>query len=215
MAASARLELPMERADNKSEAREYFAQQLRNVRIARGYKTARSLARALGIDENRYTRYERAEVEPDLNLLQKICRLLNVTPNELLGTTGIRQLNGMAHDGVAVVAGFAKPQTEPTRGASGAVVTEALAWRLASAVATARTGSPGVARSQQPEAANPALEKLRETTALYRQIMARPITMISAIATDGALASADPGTVEQIHDISATLADALSRNDSN
>lgn len=214
MAAIARLDLPMAQAGNKSEAREFFAQQLRNMRIARGYKTARSLARALAIDENRYTRYERAEVEPDLSLLQQICRLLNVTPNELLGTNGIRQPNGKGHDGIAVVTELTKPEAEPARGSSGTVVTEALAWRLASAVATARMGNPDVARSQHPEAANPALEKLRETTALYRQIMARPMSMISAIAIDGALASADSGIVHQIHDISATLADALSRDDS-
>jgi len=37
------------------------------------------------IEENRYTRYERAEVEPSLTVLLKICETLGVTPNDLLG----------------------------------------------------------------------------------------------------------------------------------
>lgn len=64
--------------------REHFARRLKELRIPRGFPTARSLSRALGIDENRYTRYERAEVEPDLSLLLKICGLLRASPNDLL-----------------------------------------------------------------------------------------------------------------------------------
>lgn len=67
-----------------SDARARFAQRLRAIRIPRGFKTARSFAEALEIDENRYTRYERAEVEPDLQLLMRICNLLGATPNDLL-----------------------------------------------------------------------------------------------------------------------------------
>ena len=40
---------------------------------------------AIGIEENRYTRYERAEVEPSLTVLLKICETLGVSPNDLLG----------------------------------------------------------------------------------------------------------------------------------
>ncbi len=66
-------------------ARAEFARRLREMRVLRGYRTARSFARALEIDENRYTRYERAEVEPSLELIQRICQLLTIGPNELLG----------------------------------------------------------------------------------------------------------------------------------
>lgn len=65
-------------------SRTTFARRLRELRVPRGFRTARSLAQALGIDENRYTRYERAEVEPDLGLLVKICEVLALTPNDLL-----------------------------------------------------------------------------------------------------------------------------------
>lgn len=64
-----------------------FAQRLRATRLAKGVKTARELARTLDINENRYTRYERAEVEPDLATLVRICEILKVTPNNLLCET--------------------------------------------------------------------------------------------------------------------------------
>ena len=72
-----RLLAPKVRAD--------FAKRLREQRVKRGYAKARSFARAIGIEENRYTRYERAEVEPDLTLIKRICDALRVTPDDLLG----------------------------------------------------------------------------------------------------------------------------------
>ena len=50
-----------------------------------GYSRARSFAKALGLKENRYSRYERAETEPDLMTLHRICDTLRVRPDELLG----------------------------------------------------------------------------------------------------------------------------------
>ncbi len=70
-----------------------FAQRLRRLRIERGYKRARHLAESLGIDENRYTRYERAETEPDISLLSQICSKLAVTPNTLFGIDGLLALD--------------------------------------------------------------------------------------------------------------------------
>jgi transcriptional regulator with XRE-family HTH domain len=64
-----------------------FARRLRQLRIERGFKHARKFARALGIEENRYTRYERAEVEPTLTLIHRMCELLEASPNHLLGST--------------------------------------------------------------------------------------------------------------------------------
>jgi len=62
-----------------------FASQLRHLRAQKGFATARAFAQALGIEENRYTRYERAEVEPSLTLIHKMCVTLQVSPNDLLG----------------------------------------------------------------------------------------------------------------------------------
>jgi transcriptional regulator with XRE-family HTH domain len=66
-------------------ARLHFANQLRRLRALKGFASAREFAHAVGIDENRYTRYERAEVEPSLTVLLKMCETLGVSPNELLG----------------------------------------------------------------------------------------------------------------------------------
>ena len=66
-------------------ARGRFASQLRDLRAQKGFATARSFSQALGIEENRYTRYERAEVEPSLTLIHKMCVTLQVSPNDLLG----------------------------------------------------------------------------------------------------------------------------------
>lgn len=83
------------RAGTPPAARGDFARRLRALRVPRGFATARAFALALGIDENRYTRYERAEVEPDLALIRHICEVLGVTPNELLGP-GALPVDGVA-----------------------------------------------------------------------------------------------------------------------
>ena len=62
-----------------------FARRLRQFRTERGFAHAREFARVLGIEENRYTRYERAEVEPSLTLIHRICVTLQVAPSDLLG----------------------------------------------------------------------------------------------------------------------------------
>lgn len=195
----------MEKVGSKSEAREQFAQNLRQARIARGYKTARSLARALEIDENRYTRYERAEVEPDLNLLQHMCRLLGVTPNELLLGVGSAQPVALSEVQRPAAAGAA---------AEGTVLFEALAWRLAAAAVTAGIGLDGAQHSNgaaRPVASvSPTLPKLHRTTALYRRLVSQPMATMSAIAGDDGLTRADANVALQIHDLCAKLADALS-----
>ena len=74
--------MPLDPADTS--VRALFAGNLRRLRIENGFRSARAFARRVGIDDNRYTRYERAEVEPNLNVLLKICDTLQVSPNELL-----------------------------------------------------------------------------------------------------------------------------------
>jgi len=62
-----------------------FAKRLRQLRIEKGFVHAREFARALDIEENRYTRYERAEAEPSFTLIHRICVTLQVSPNDLFG----------------------------------------------------------------------------------------------------------------------------------
>jgi len=68
----------------RSNVRELFASRLRKARQHKGFRTARSFADALSIDENRYSRWERAQVSPDFFMLERICSELAVTPNDLL-----------------------------------------------------------------------------------------------------------------------------------
>jgi transcriptional regulator with XRE-family HTH domain len=76
--------LPRPQETNPPDARIDFARQLKATRIARGFAYARHFAAALGLEENRYTRYERAEVEPSLSIIPRMCATLGVTPNDLL-----------------------------------------------------------------------------------------------------------------------------------
>jgi transcriptional regulator with XRE-family HTH domain len=68
-----------------SEVRARFGLRLKGFRQSAGFKTARAFAEALELDENRYTRYERGEVEPNLANICRMCSVLGVEPNELLG----------------------------------------------------------------------------------------------------------------------------------
>ncbi len=62
-----------------------LAEQLKRLRQSKGHPTARGFAKTLGISENRYSRYERGEAVPKLDLVWAICAELGITPNELYG----------------------------------------------------------------------------------------------------------------------------------
>ncbi len=89
------------------QVRSEFAKRLKVIRTQRGFPRARYFASTLGIEENRYTRYERAEVEPSLTLIHKMCETLGITPNELLGFEAVRPRDG--------VPGFAEQRRVPRR----------------------------------------------------------------------------------------------------
>jgi transcriptional regulator with XRE-family HTH domain len=151
--------------------RAVFARRLRELRVPKGYRTARSFARALGIDENRYTRYERAEVEPDLALLLRICEVLAVTPNDLLiEAMSARGLaNGSLGDGT---------------GAPGDVENAKLnrrtaAWRLAQFVAHLEAGNAG-----EPPDAPGDLQTLQRWSQLHATIDRDPFAFVAAITSD-------------------------------
>lgn len=68
-----------------SDTADSFHLRLREFRRSRGFESARSFAAAVGVLENRYARYERGEAEPDLGLIEKFCRTLEITPDQLFG----------------------------------------------------------------------------------------------------------------------------------
>ena len=151
--------------------RNEFAKRLRALRAERGYERARHFAKALGIEENRYTRYERAEVEPSLTLIQAICQKLGVTPNELLGvgepTLDMKQ--------APVVAAATEPST------SGAEL-KALAWQLATEAAQVKAESAG-----RGKPGSDPLGVVRDTGRLYSRLEQDPFGTVTEIVGDPAL----------------------------
>lgn len=154
------------------QVRSEFAKRLKVIRTQRGFPRARYFASTLGIEENRYTRYERAEVEPSLTLIHKMCETLGITPNELLGFEAVRPRDGAA--------GFA--EAEPERSESGAP--GALAWSLAEEFVRIRREHDQGRRPADP------LSDMRETGSLYRSLVAEPFTTVAKIAEDQALTAA-------------------------
>lgn len=61
-----------------------FARRLTAARMAAGFETMREFALALGIEEARYRRWEKAETEPDLVHLDKIARLTGAELDTLI-----------------------------------------------------------------------------------------------------------------------------------
>jgi transcriptional regulator with XRE-family HTH domain len=158
------------------DARLRFATRLKRLRLQRGFARARFFARALGIEENRYTRYERAEVEPSLTLLQKICDTLHVTPNELLGFAEVPP--------ALVAPGSGAPGAADRAEGARADPAGARAWLLASSIVRLRQEH----LARQPEA--DALEALRETASLFAELQAKPFATVAAVARDPYLTSA-------------------------
>jgi transcriptional regulator with XRE-family HTH domain len=168
------------------QVRSQFAQRLKSLRTQRGFDRARYFAKSLGIEENRYTRYERAEVEPSLTLIHKMCETLRVSPNELLGFADPGHLPG----GIPGLAEASAEEIERAHGGGaggkGAHPVGSLAWSLA-AEAVAIRHEHG-AKSKAP--ADP-LALLRETSALFRNLQTEPFDTVAAILNDAALKTVD------------------------
>ncbi len=169
--------------------RSQFAKRLKSIRTLRGFGRARYFAKSLGIEENRYTRYERAEVEPSLTLIHKMCEMLRVTPNELLGFAELKHdrpynaAPGLAEPVVGEASHAyqhdlgAEPEGDPL---------SSIAWQLASAAVAIRHEHAG-----KSKAAGDPLDTVRETSALFRGLRSNPFGAVSEIVDDPALKGAD------------------------
>jgi transcriptional regulator with XRE-family HTH domain len=183
--------------------RQQFAERLKSLRLARGFRTARSLAVALEIDENRYTRYERAEVEPDLDLLSRICSALQLSPNDLLGPLG--------DGGRAKVPGFAEEAvSEPADGPD--LRRDRAAWRLAQAVAEIESCAG------RPQAASPApLSVLQSAGRWFLGLQSKPYAAMSELLCLPSVAGLPPPSAERLRQaveaFSAELEASSRRND--
>ncbi len=188
-----------------TDARSRFAQRLRAIRIPRGFKTARSFARALGIDENRYTRYERAEVEPDLQLLLRMCELLRATPNDLLcDTIGSPPVDSRMAYGFAdaPAAGFesSAPSKAPPADTAGDDERKAIAWQLAETVAMIKASR----RVANPDELS-AIEKLRLIGPLFARANADPFSFLANLPDDLEGFAVDKETEARIGQLSEKL----------
>lgn len=162
-------------------ARREFARRLRELRIRRGFRTARSLAAALAIDENRYTRYERAEVEPDIGLIQRICQTLRLSPDALLGTGPDK------HPGPQPGQGFAEPGDNDPNGLDARA---RVMWLLASAVADLLTRNEPPGKRQ--------LIRLQQAARVYSDLERRSFAAVSEILLLPVLSEASPEEAQNI-----------------
>jgi len=181
------------------EVRAQFAQRLKKLRMQSGYLRARYFARSLGIEENRYTRYERAEVEPSLTLLHKMCETLKVSPNELMGfaeRAGSSPLFGEEFSQ------YAEAGERSSREFA------LVAWKLASETVSGRTK----VRSRGTKAADDPLAAARETGKLFQQLQSDPFGTVASIVADDTLKHLDAKRkaeiAELIQDLTAAAANA-------
>ena len=198
----------------KPAARIAFARRLRELRIPKGFRTARSLARALSIDENRYTRYERAEVEPDLDLLLRICDTLSVTPNELLGVEPSPRAPGTAfHDAagtgalVASATGFARAEAE----APPAHAVQSIGWALCGRVSQLRQDRASRLTTAADTTSPPPLAYLQMVTSLQQDLDRQPFEIIRQIVRDPALTEAPDAAAREVRDLILRLTETLAR----
>jgi transcriptional regulator with XRE-family HTH domain len=188
-------------------ARHEFARRLRELRVPRGFRTARSLAHALGIDENRYTRYERAEVEPSLDLIRRICEALRLTPNDLLGAGSGRPSDLIGATGFGERQqpwlGGATPM-QPERSAERPGQTrDALCWLIArelSALEAELTGAPA------------GTGELQRAGALFRRISDAPFDATAEILQHRAVSSLPGERTTRIRGLIDQLAELMSRS---
>jgi transcriptional regulator with XRE-family HTH domain len=158
------------------EVRSQFAKRLKEMRIQSGFIRARYFAKSLGIEENRYTRYERAEVEPSLTLIHKMCEILRVSPNTLLGFSEPASGDAMP--------GFAESPAAEYGGSGDAGVRhrDLLAWRLASEVVAVRHRHRARAKgSSEP------LATKRDAAKLFQRLQSDPFGTVAEVVAEDSL----------------------------
>lgn len=181
-------------------ARSQFAKRLKAIRTRRGFERARYFAQSLGIEENRYTRYERAEVEPNLTLIYKMCETLRVTPNELLGFSESEIAADVDMDPLANFSESGQPRygriVPPA-----AETRDALAWRLAAEVVSLHreAGAKG-----KPAVADP-LKRMQDTGSLFRSLQSEPFGTVAQILADPALDVVDAARKAELADLIETF----------
>jgi transcriptional regulator with XRE-family HTH domain len=189
------------------DVRSQFAKRLKIIRTQRGFDRARYFAKSLGIEENRYTRYERAEVEPSLTLIHKMCATLHVTPNELLGFAEFNDEGAFQ-----IAPGLSESSSEPSRAhatgpasRNGASNLGSLAWRLASEAIAIRSEHAGKGKASEDP-----LATFRDTADLFQKLQAEPFDTVGEIVGDAAVKAAAPARKAAIAELIRTYTESAS-----
>jgi len=185
-----------------------FAHQLRAARLAKGVKTAREFAKMLRMNENRYTRYERAEVEPDLATLVQICEALNITPDKLLCATAgpEHNLEGNAQPGFSETnsTAYGPEKVVPTFQQGRFVATlYALAQKLG--LALARKNAGGLEPAP--------FEAMRVGSEIYGQMCLAPFETIASIGREIDLSHSTLEEQKEISQLALEIADMWRHTD--
>lgn len=201
----------MPAASQPPPTRTAFARRLRELRIPRGFRTARKLAQALGIDENRYTRYERAEVEPDLTMLMRICSTLEISPNDLFGIAESRApvLSGFGESSRnedAAAAGN-RSRTASPKAARTADRRDALAWQLARELAQIETEAEPSRRN-----GGTMLQTVQRTSRLFKEIESDPFAFVARRVETPPLTTLEPKEQARIVALMERLIEVVNRS---
>jgi transcriptional regulator with XRE-family HTH domain len=190
------------------EVRSQFAQRLKSLRSQRGFDRARYFAKTLGIEENRYTRYERAEVEPSLTLIHKMCETLRVSPNELLGFADPKlgyHMPGLAEPSLEELARAQASGVGSDGSGKARDPTSSLAWNLAAEAVAIRHEH----NAKSKAGADP-LAALRETGALFRSLQTEPFESVAKIVNDEALKDVDAKRRATLAELIQAFTDSVS-----
>jgi len=168
-------------------------------------------ARALGIDENRYTRYERAEVEPDLTMLMRICSTLEISPNELFGMGGAAQVavpglgeSSRNEDPLAPQAS-AWSSGEAAKAASAVERRQALAWQLARELAQLEAKA-------EPARRGSALQTVQRVSRLFYEIEANPFAFVAKRVETPPVTTLEPKAQARVIALMESLIEAVNKS---
>lgn len=68
----------------EEQVKKMFAQRLKTARMKAGFRFAGEFATALRVEEHTYRSWERGAHLPDIPTTTRICKLLNIEPNDLM-----------------------------------------------------------------------------------------------------------------------------------
>jgi transcriptional regulator with XRE-family HTH domain len=172
-----------------SSYRMIFAERLRQLRRARGFKTARAFAEAIGIDQNAYTRYERGEVEPNISLIERMWTTLGLPPNELFGGAFARPGFGEHGQNFVAAGDGANTPTATHNRLQPLSRLDRLAWAVAKSAAGLRRDHNDIGGD---------IERWRQAARHFAELKGDPLAALARIVDHPSAAGTDRATREEL-----------------